>query len=139
MSYHSHFESSPAPIERIVGALTYVNPLIGLIWLIIAALMKKGIRPFMQYHIFQSIFLAFTLFILSMALSVIMRIIHYIPIVNKITGTITFYLNMPIVLGFSVVGLIIFTIIVYLGIGAAMGRYSYFPWISNIIKTNIRG
>lgn len=139
MAYGTNYNASPAPIERIIGALSYINPLIGLIWLIIAAVMKKGIRPFLQYHIYQSIFLAFALFIISAGLSLIMRIINYIPFINKIIGVITFYLNTPLFLGFSVVTFIIFIAVIYLAAGALMGRYTYFPWVSDIIKGNIRG
>lgn len=130
--------NGPAPIERIIAALTYANCLIGLVWLIIAAVMKKGIRPFLQFHIYQSIFLAFALFIVSKGLGLLMHLINFIPFVNKVVSIITFYLNTPLVLGFSVVTFIIFAVVIYLIIGALMGRYSYFPWVSDIIRGNIR-
>ncbi len=139
MSYRTYNSASPALIERIIGALTYVNCLVGLIWLIIAALMKKGIRPFLQYHIYQSLFLAFLLFIVSAGLSLLMRVINFIPFINKIVSLITFYLNTPLLFGYSIVGLLIYLAVLYLIIGALMGRYSYFPWVSDIIKSNIRG
>lgn len=139
MTYKLYNSGSPAAIERIIGALTYVNCLIGLVWLIIAALMKKGIRPFLKYHIYQSLFLAFLLFLVGAGLNLIMRIINFIPFVNKIVSLITFYINTPILMGYSIVGLLIYLVIIYLIIGALMGRYSYFPWVSDIIKSNIRG
>ena len=52
---------------------------------------------------------------------------------------ITFFLNTPLLLGYSVIGFLIFLVLLYLAIGALMGRYSYFPWVSDIIKGNIRG
>lgn len=131
--------NGPAPIERIIAALSYMSPLVGLVWLIIAAVMKKGIRPFLQYHIYQSIFLAFALFIISAGLNLLMRIVNFIPFINKIVSVITFYLNTPLFFGFSVVTFLIFIAVVYLVIGALMGRYTYFPWVSDIIKGNIRG
>lgn len=139
MSYRINSSSSPAFIERIIGALTYMNCLVGLVWLIIAALMKKNIRPFLQYHIYQSLFLAILLFIVSAGLGIVMKVINFIPFVNKIVSLITFYLNTPLFFGYSVVGFLIYIVIIYLMIGALMGRYSYFPWVSDIIKGNVRG
>jgi len=139
MSYQTYFNNSPKPIERIIGALSYLNPLIGLVWLIVAAVMKKGVRPFLLYHIYQSIFLAISLFILGFGLNIIMRIIDFIPLINKLAGIFTFYLSTPLLAGFSIIGLIIFVVILYLAIGSLLGRYSYFPWVSELIKSNIRG
>lgn len=139
MAYQTYFNNSPAPIERIIGALSYCCPLIGLVWLIIAAVIKRGVRPFLLYHIYQSIFLAFSYFILGFGLSIIMRIIHFIPFINKLTGIFTFYLNVPLLAGFSIIGLIILIIVTYLALGALLGRHSYFPWVSELIKSNIRG
>ncbi len=133
------YYTGPAPIERIIAALSYVNCLIGLIWLIIAALMKRGIRPFLQFHIYQSIFIAFAIFIVGAGLALVMKIINFIPIINNIVSIITFYLNTPIIMGYSVVNFLIFLVLIYLAIGALMGRYSYLPWVSDIIKGNIRG
>ncbi len=133
------YYTGPAPIERIIAALSYVNCLMGLIWLIIAALMKRGIRPFLQFHIYQSIFIAFAIFIVGAGLALVMKIINFIPIINNIVSIITFYLNTPIIMGYSVVNFLIFLVLIYLAIGALMGRYSYLPWVSDIIKGNIRG
>lgn len=133
------YYTGPAPIERIIAALSYVNCLIGLIWLIIAALMKRGIRPFLQFHIYQSIFIAFAIFIVGAGLALVMKIINFIPIINNIVSIITFYLNTPIIMGYSVVNFLIFLVLMYLALGALMGRFSYFPWVSDIIKGNIRG
>lgn len=138
-SQNQYNYNSPAPIERVIAALTYLNCLIGLVWLIIAAVFKKGIRPFLQYHIFQSIFLAFAFFIISSGLNVLIRLINYIPFINKIAGVLIFYSNVPLLFGFSIINVVILIVITYLAFGALMGRYSYFPWVSDIIKSNIRG
>ena len=137
--HRDSYYTGPAPIERRIAALSYINCLVGLVWLIIAALMKRGIRPFLQFHIYQSIFIAFALFIISAGLNLLMKIINFIPIINNIVIIITFYLNTPIILGYSVVNFLIYIVLIYLAIGALMGRYSYFPWVSDIIKGNIRG
>ena len=133
------YYTGPALIERIIAALSYVNCLVGLVWLIIAALMKRGIRPFLQFHIYQSIFVAFAIFIVGAGLNLVMKIINFIPVINNIVGIITFYLNTPVIFGYSVVTFLINIALAYLALGALLGRYSYFPWVSDIIKGNIRG
>ncbi len=131
---------NPAPVERIIAMLTYLNCWIGFIWLIIAAILKKEIKPFLRYHIFQSIFIAFALFIIQMGLNLIMSLINYIPFINRIVNIIFnfFTTNLQIFFGYSVIQAFIFLILVYLAIGAVLGKYSYLPVVSDIIKQNIR-
>ncbi len=131
---------NPAPIERIVAMLTYLNCWIGFIWLIIAAILKKEIKPFMRYHIFQSIFIAFALFIIQMGLSLLLSIIDFVPVVNRIVNIIFgfFTTNLQIFFGYSVIQTFIFLILLYLAIGAVFGKYSYLPVVSDIIKQNVR-
>ena len=127
-------------MERIIAMLTYLNCWIGFIWLIIAAILKKEIKPFLRYHIFQSIFIAFALFIIQMGLNLIMSLINYIPFINRIVNIIFnfFTTNLQIFFGYSVIQAFIFLILVYLAIGAVLGKYSYLPVVSDIIKQNIR-
>ena len=51
-----------APIERIIAPLSYITMgMVGFIWLIIGLFTKARLKPFLQYHIFQSIFIALAL------------------------------------------------------------------------------
>lgn len=139
-NYNNTYYYNPAPVERIIAMLTYLNCWIGFIWLIIAAILKKEIKPFLRYHIFQSIFIAFALFIIQMGLNLIMSLINYIPFINRIVNIIFnfFTTNLQIFFGYSVIQAFIFLILVYLAIGAVLGKYSYLPVVSDIIKQNIR-
>ena len=41
-------------IERLVAAGTYVTMgMVGFVWLIICAITKSNLRPFLKYHIFH--------------------------------------------------------------------------------------
>ena len=131
--------SSPSLFERLVAAVTYILPLVGLAFIIIAYLMKKDMKPFLKYHIFQSIFIAFALWLILTGLGYAMNILSYIPIVKNILGMITFLLNTPLLLGFSVITLIYTFFVLYLIISALAGKDSYVPWVSDIIKENLRG
>lgn len=126
-------------MEKLVAAGSYIFPLIGFIFIIIAALMRKDMKPFLKYHIFQSIFIAIALWIIISGLGFAMNILSYIPIVKTVVSMVTFFLNTPIFLGFSVVTLIYTLFILYLIFGVIRGSFSYVPWVSDIIKSNLRG
>lgn len=126
-------------MERIVAAGSYIFPLLGFVFIIITALMKKDMKPFLKYHIFQSIFIAFALWIVISGFGLAMHLLSYIPIVKTGISMLTFFLNMPLFLGFSVVTFAYFLFVAYLVIGALRGSDSFVPWVSNIIKANLRG
>jgi len=123
------------PIERIISAATYLTAGgVGFVWLIIAALMKKRVTPFLMYHIMQSIFLAIAYFLLTTLCELTYVILYRIPLINAIP----YFINMPLpfLFGLSIVQGITTGIILYLAITAFMGQYSYFPWVSDIINQN---
>ena len=135
---HSEHET-PYMIERIVSALTYPTMgMIGFIWLILGLVTHSHLRKFAQYHIFQSIFLSIAYVIVSILLGVISNILSVIPLINKLTAQVIFWLNMPAIFGYSLIQACIYSILIYLTITAFMGKYSYLPWVSNIIRGNIR-
>ena len=124
-----------APIERILSALTYFTwGGVGFIWLIIAALLKKRVAPFLMYHILQSIFLAIAYFLISTLCELTYVILYRIPIINAIP----YFVNMPIPIffGLSIVQAITTLVMLYLAITSFMGQYSYIPWFSDIINQN---
>ncbi len=126
-------------IERIVAALSYITMgFAGFIWLIIGIFTKSPLRPFMQYHIFQSIFISIAYFLLSYILGFLLNILSFIPLINQLTAQITFYLNTPLFGVYSIIQVIVYGIIIYLAVTSFMGMYSRFPWISDIIDQNLR-
>lgn len=126
-------------MEKLVASASYVFPLVGFIFIIISALMKKDMKPFLRYHIFQSIFISFALWLIITGLGFAMHLLSYIPIIKNMVSILTFFLNMPLFLGFSVVTFVYFLFVVYLIIGVLRGSDSYVPWVSDIIKANLRG
>lgn len=127
--------NKPYVIERLLSAGTYLTAgFVGFVWLIIAALLKKQVRPFLMYHIMQSIFLSIAFFLISQLAGLVYVILYKIPLINAIP----YLLNMPLFFGLSVIQVFTTTIILYLAITSAMGLYSYLPWISDIIKGNTR-
>ncbi len=129
----------PSIFEKLVAVLTYIMPLVGFVFIIIGALMRKDMKPFLRYHIFQSIFIAFLLWIVTAGLGYAMNFISFIPGVKNLVSMVTFFLNTPLFYGFSVITFLYFLFVLYLIIGVLRGTDSYVPWVSDIIKTNLRG
>lgn len=124
------------PIERIIAFLTYMSVgLVGFVWLIISALAKKQTTTFLMYHILQSIFLSILFFLLNTFAELIYVILYRIPFINAIP----YFVNMPLpfLFGLSIIQAITTLILLYLSITAFLGLYSYLPWVSDVIKSNI--
>ena len=124
------------PIERVLSAATYFTAgLVGFVWMIVAALMKKRVTPFLMYHIAQSIFLSIAYFLLAQLCGLVFVIVYRIPFINAIPYIIN--MPIPIAFGLSILQLVTTTVLLYLAISSFMGYYSYFPWVSDIIDKNL--
>lgn len=131
-------EDTPYMIERIIAALTYLTMgMVGFIWLIAGLFTKARLKPFLQYHIFQSIFIALGFTVLSIFIGWLSNLLSFIPIINRLVAQITFLLNMPLIFDYSLLQTLIYTVLIYLAVTAFMGKYSYIPWVSDIIGQNI--
>lgn len=130
--------NAPYMIERIIAALTYLTMgMVGFIWLIAGLFTKARLKPFLQYHIFQSIFIALGFTVLSIFIGWMSNLLSFIPIINRLAAQITFLLNMPLIFDYSLLQSVIYAILIYLAVTAFMGKYSYIPWVSDIIDQNI--
>lgn len=98
---------------------------------------KSKIETFLQYHIFQSIFIALGFTVLSIFIGWLSNLLSFIPIINRLVAQITFLLNMPLIFDYSLLQAVIYAILIYLAVTAFMGKYSYIPWVSDIIDQNI--
>lgn len=131
-------QDTPYMIERIVAALTYLTMgMVGFIWLIAGLFTKARLKPFLQYHIFQSIFIALGFTVLSIFIGWLSNLLSFIPIINRLVAQITFLLNMPLFFDYSLLQTVIYAVLIYLAVTAFMGKYSYIPWVSDIIDQNI--
>lgn len=122
----------PYPMERIIAALTYLTlGWVGVAILVIQAVTRKQPTYFVMYHILQSIFLFFSYFVLCQICDLLVILIARIPLIN----TIPLLLNasIPALGGFSLIQSICYTILIYLILTSIAGKYSFLPWVSNII------
>lgn len=128
----------PLPLEKIIAPLSYVTMgLVGFVWLLLGVILKLSLRPFLKYHIYQSIFLSFLFFIFSVGLNLVLGILSYIPFLGRIISTITFLLATPLIWSFSIINIIFAIFLFYLVVTSFTGRLTYIPWVSNIIKINV--
>ena len=129
---------SPYLIERLIAALSYLTMgMVGFVWLIIGLFTSARLKPFLQYHIFQSIFISLGFAVLSILVGWISNLLSVIPFINKVVAQINFLLNMPLIFDYSLLQTVIYAFLAYLAITSFMGRFSYIPWISDIIDQNI--
>ena len=128
-------QAKPYVIERIVAALTYpTTGLIGVIWLILGWLTKSYPRKFTQYHIYQSIFLSLAYIVVDYLIRIIANMLAYIPFINRLIAQILFWFNMPLIVGYSIIQVVVYSVLIYLTVTAFMGMYSYIPFVSKNIK-----
>lgn len=118
----------------------YTFGLTGFIWLIASYLIfKKPLTHFCSYHVYQSIFISVLLAVFSMLFDIIFQLIVKIPFIGDFIGLFNLYVfRLPIFHTFTLFNFIIFIIISYLSLGALLGKLSYFPFISDVIKSNFR-
>ncbi len=122
----------PYPMERLIAATTYLTlGWVGVIMLVIQAVTRKQPTHFVMYHILQSIFLFFSYFVLCQICDLLVILIARIPIINSIP--ILLNTSVAALGGFSLIQAVCYTILIYLTLTSIAGKYSYLPWISNII------
>ena len=134
-----YVQNQPLLIEKIIASLSYITlGFVGFFWLLLGIFTKNNLRPYLKYHIFQSIFISIAYFLLGAFLGLIMNILSLIPVVNQLVLQLTFYLNAPLLFGFSLIQTMMYALIIYLIVTSFQGQLSYLPWISEIIKANVR-
>lgn len=132
-------QSQPAVIEKVIAALSYITfGFAGFLWLLLGIVTKNNLKPYLKYHIFQSIFISIAYFLAGALLGLLMNILSIIPIINQVVLQFTFYLNAPLLFGFSLIQTFVYAVIIYLVVTCFQGQYSYLPWISEIIKANVK-
>lgn len=141
-SSYSYQYNIPSMSERVIAVLSYVTSgIVGIIWLLLAALAKSKLKPFLKYHIMQSIFLMLLYYLAAHLLIFVLNILTYVPFFNAIISTLNFFLNISLFnfgpFHMSIINILIFLFIIYLSYGTLKGRYVYVPWVSNVIKGNI--
>ncbi len=127
-------------IERIIAALSYLTfGIAGVIWIVVCYIAKNTMSPFCSYNVYQSIFFAFFLYILTLVCEIAAGLLSAVPFLGEIVNKFAiFFTQTPIFFTYSLWGLIIFVLTCYLAIFAFFGRYPYLPFISDVINSGFR-
>lgn len=126
-------------IERIIAVATYLTMgFAGFIWLIIGLIRYSHLSKFLQYHIFQSIFISLAYVLLCYILGFILNILSFIPFINVLVAQIALFFNAPAIFGFSIIQAAIYILLFYLAGGSIAGKFTRIPWVSDIIAQNVR-
>ena len=133
--YRTNF-SEPNAAERVISALSYLTAgLVGFIWLIFTYVTGKPPRPFIKFHVFQSIFISILYYLAGIIFGILFSFLKIIPFIGTLMLNLVYYIaQQPIVLGYSILHFVIILIMVYLIITALQGKYSRLPWVSDTIK-----
>lgn len=132
-------QNEPLLIEKLISALSYLTSgIIGFLWFLIALFTKNNLRPFLKYHIYQSVFISMGLLLLAFFIGALCNILSYIPGVNLIIMQGSYLLNTPLISHYSLIDLVLGSLLIYLVVTSLIGQYSYIPWISDIIKINVK-
>ncbi|MBO7673085.1 hypothetical protein J6S88_06735 [bacterium] len=122
-------------LDRIIAAISYLTfGFVGGIWWIICAIRNKYLSPFLKYHIIQSIFISFALYVASLILGMLIEILDIVPFVQILVRQLYFIFNTPVFMNYSVIQLFIYILWGYLALTSVLGMYSYVPWVSGIIS-----
>lgn len=124
--------------DRILSILTYFTfGMAGLIWLVFAYVAKKQSTPYLMFNIFQSIFLSILLTVISLVYQIAINLISVIPFIGKLAVAFHIFFNQsPIFFGFTISGLLVTLLIVFLSMVCFIGKRPYIPFISETIKNN---
>ena len=132
----SNRQPNIAPGEKIISAATYLTTgIVGFVWIIISQVSGSKIKPFLRFHIFQSIFLSILFYIGNLILNILVGIVVKIPLIGSMIYSIYFYIfDLKLIFGYSIVDTFVFAIIIYLVISSLTGKEGKLPWVSDIVK-----
>lgn len=130
------------PVEKVISVLSYWTfGMVGLVYWIIAIVMKQKLKTFVGYHILLSIFLSLLLYIISNILVLLSNLLGIIPFLKPLIFSLLVIFKSELIsvfgLHFSLVTLITMGLYTYLSVGAILGKYSYLPWVSEVINYNL--
>jgi len=129
----------PSSPEKIIAVLSYLTAgMVGFIWLILSHVTGKSLKPFLRYHVMQSIFISVIYFLAKIIVGIMLAFLKVIPFIGSLVLALVFYTaHMPLLFGFSILHFGILLVIAYLVVTSFMGQYSFLPWVSDNIRRMI--
>ena len=132
---------NPTFQDRIISLLAYFTfGIFSIIWIIFANMTKKTMSTFLSFNLYQAIFISVVLAVISYIYSIAINILSVVPFINNIARWFDVFFNQtPLYFTFTISGLLVTILVVYLSIMSLLGKKAYIPVISDIISSNFGG
>ena len=127
--------------DRLISIICYITfGFFGIIWLVFANVSKINITKYLSFNIYQSIFLSIALAVLSLLYSIAINLLSVIPFVGNLVYKFDLFFNQtPLYFSFTVSGLFVTILLLYLSFLCLVGLKPYLPLISEMINGNFGG
>ena len=127
--------------DKIISILCYYTfGIFGIIWLVIAHVMRKRIHSFVMFNISQSIFISILLAVLSLLYGIATNFLIPIPFIGKAVAWFDVFFNQtPLYFTFTLSGFLTTLLIVYLSVVCLIGKKPVVPLVSDIVDANFGG
>ena len=106
----------------------------GIIALVILYFTKKTPSVYFRFNVYQSIIIAFTIFVIGMGWAILFNILSQIPLIQILVSWIDLIFNRPILISRSFTELFVFGLMIYCVSFSLMGRYPIIYKVSGLIK-----
>ena len=127
--------------DSIISLLAYVTfGFASLIWIIYANVTKKRISEYLQFNLYQAIFISILMAVVSLLYNIIIDFLSFIPFIRTVAKVFNEFFNLtPMFFGYSLSALLSLALIIYLCAFVVVNKKPYLPIISDIISANVRG
>lgn len=121
--------------SRLGSALTYLTAgWGGIISFVILYFAKKTPSGFFRFNVYQSIIIAFTIFVIGMGWAILFNILSQIPLIQILVSWIDLIFNRPILISRSITELFVFGLMIYCVVFSLIGKYPIIYKVSGLIK-----
>ena len=124
--------------DRLISMLFYFTfGMFAIIWLIYSNVTKKRITRFLNFNIYQAIFLSVVFAVISYIYSIFCDLVFKVPFLGNLVYKFNlFFFETPMFFTFTFSGMIITLLILYIFAMLFIGRIPFLPVVSNIVKAN---
>lgn len=122
-------------LSRLGSAMTYLTAgWGGFIALIVMHFAKKTPSKFFRFNVYQSIIIAFTIFVIGMGWAILFNILSQIPLIQILVSWIDLIFNRPTLISRSITELFVLGLTIYCVVFSLMGKYPIIYKVSGLIN-----
>ena len=127
--------------DRIISVLAYFTfGIFSIIWIVFANMTRKTMSSFLVFNLYQAVFIAVVLAVISLVYSIAVNLLSVIPFIGNFSRWFDIILNQtPMYFTFTITGFFVTLLVIYLSVLSLLGRKPYIPFVSDIIASNFGG